>query len=181
MPLVGLRGVFFVFLLLSLSTNPADASLPTNEKEPKLMPQPQSDLNGWKEKSAILIHQLPGLLTKSEKGRFALKLLNPGENNLMKNQIKDEIYRMIKAERLGRLCNFFKQMRLKVVKRIARAKFKVMKHQVTKHRMRGLLPRMFSSVNVPRYKQGRNRVVQMKIRSLARHCSNQTTSMDQEV
>ena len=144
------------------------------------MPQPQSDLYGWKEKSATIIHQLPGLLTKNKKGRFTLKYFNHVKTNLMKNRIKGEIYRMIKAERLARLCKFVKQMRLKVVKITARAKFKQMKHQMTKHRMRGLLPRMFSSVNVPRYKQGhgRGKIVQGKIRSLARHCFNQKPPMD---
>ena len=180
MPLVGLRGFFYLFLFLSLSANPTGAtvSLQTNEKEPKLMPEPQSDLIGWKEKSATIIHQLPGLLTKNKKGRFTLKYFNHVKTNLMKNRIKGEIYRMIKTERLARLCKFVKQMRLKVVKITARAKFKQMKHQMTKHRMRGLLPRMFSSVNVPRYKQGRGKIVQGKIRSLARHCFNQTPPMN---
>ena len=83
MPLVGLRVVIILFRLLSLSTNsvvvatsdlqtsPAVAatqSLKTQDRS--LLTKPQNDLNNWREGSAIIIHHLPGLLTKHVGGTF---------------------------------------------------------------------------------------------------------------
>ena len=70
MPLSGLRGVIFTFLLLSFSKryspNCANAtpSLPTNEKKHGVLPQRQNYLKDWQKKLAVIIHRLPGLLTK---------------------------------------------------------------------------------------------------------------------
>ena len=170
MPRVGLREVIYVPLLLALSTNPAVATkdLQTDEKETKLLPQPQTNLNEWKEKSATIIHRFPGLLTKSVGGKFALRFLNLTET---KTEMKEKRYETNRTETLGRLCKMFNHLRLKVVKRISRAKSKpAMKHKMMKYRMRGLLPKMFSRVHVPRSKEGRNE----KVKSLARHCFHQT-------
>ena len=173
MPRVGLREVIYVPLLLALSTNPAVATkdLQTDEKETKLLPQPQTNLNEWKEKSATIIHRFPGLLTKSVGGKFALRFLNLTETKTERNKMKEKVYGMIRTDTLGRLCKMLNHMRLKVVKRITRATLKpAMKHKMMKYRMRGLLPKMFSRVHVPRSKEGRNK----KVKSLARHCFHQT-------
>ena len=172
MPRVGLREVIYVPLLLALSTNPAVATkdLQTDEKETKLLPQPQKNLNDWKEKSATIIHRIPGLLTKSVRGKFALRYLNLTETKTERNEMKEKVNGMIRTDTLGRLCKMLNHMRLKVVKRITRATLKPMKHEMMKYRMRGLLPKMFWKVHVPRYKEGRNK----KVKSLVRHCLNQT-------
>ena len=172
MPRVGLREVIYVPLLLALSTNPAVATkdLQTDEKETKLLPQPQKNLNDWKEKSATIIHRIPGLLTKSVRGKFALRYLNLTETKTERNEMKEKVNGMIRTDTLGRLCKMLNHMRLKVVKRITRATLKPMKHEMMKYRMRGLLPKMFSRVHVPRSKEGRNE----KVKSLVRHCLNQT-------
>ena len=99
---VGLREVIYVIvpLLLGLSTNlvVATKGLQTDEKEPKLLPQPRKDLNDWKEKSATIIHRLPGLLTKSVGGKFALRFLNLTET---KTEMKVKRYETNRTETLG--------------------------------------------------------------------------------
>ena len=171
MPLMGLRGVIFVSLLLTFSTSPAVVAaegLQTSEKGPELLPKAQNYLKSWKEKSATSLRHLPGgVLTKNEKGKFTVKFLNLTETKTMKNKIKE----MIRSTKLGSLCKFFNHLRLKVSNRIARRKLRRMKHQMKKHRMRGLLPKMFSRENVAStYKEGGN----MKITALAKRCFNQT-------
>ena len=171
MPLMGLRGVILVSLLLMFSTSPAIVAaegLQTSEKGPELLPNAQNYLKSWKEKSATSLRHLPGgVLTKNEKGKFTVKFLNLTETKTMKNKIKE----MIRSTKLGSLCKFFNHLRLKVSNRIARRKLRRMKHQMKKHRMRGLLPKMFSRENVAStYKEGRN----MKITALAKRCFNQT-------
>ena len=169
MPLMGLRGDIFVSLLFTFSTSPAIVAaegLQTSEKGPKLLPK--NYLKSWKEKSATSLRHLPGgVLTKNEKGKFTVKFLNLTETKTMKNKIKE----MTRSTKLGSLCKFFNHLRLKVSNRIARRKLRRMKHQMEKHRMRGLLPKMFSKENVAStYKEGRN----MKITALAKRCFNQT-------
>ena len=175
MPRVGLREVIFVSLLLALSTDLAVANkgLQTNETEPKDLPQTaEKDLNDWKEKSATIIHRLPGLLTKSVGGNFTLRFLKLTETKTEKNEMKKEDFNgMIRRETLGRLCKFLNQLRLKEVKRITRAKLKRMKQEMTKQRMRGLLPKIFSRVHLPRYKEGQNKIDDKKVKSF---CFNQT-------
>ena len=174
MPRVGLREVIFVSLLVSLSAFLAVANkgLQTNDTEPEDLPQPEKDLNDWKEKSASIIHRLPGLLTKSVGGNFTLRFLKLTETKTEKNEMKKEDFNgMIRRETLGRLCKFLNHLRLKVAKRIARAKLKRMKQEMTKQRMRGLLPKIFPRVHLPRYKEGQNKIDDKKVKSF---CFNQT-------
>ena len=199
MPRFGLRGVIFVPLLLLLSTNPpfvAAEGLQTNETKPELLPQADEELESWKEKSATIIHHLPGaLLTTSRRGKFTMKFLNHLETKTMKNEIKEtirttkfgkylnlpkikamknKIQEMVRTKKLGRLCKLLNHLMLRVSNRIARANLKRMKHKMVKQRMRGLLLRMFLRVNVPSiYKEGLNR----RIKALNRRCFNQTRKL----
>ena len=179
MPLVGLRVVIILFRLLSLlSTNSvvvasldlqtSPAVVATQSLDRSFLPKPQNDLNNWREGSAIIIHHLPGLLTKHVGGTFTLKFLDPKGTKIVKKPSKE--YGKdgkISTKQLSRLC--------KLAKRIARAEFNQMKSQMRKERVRGFLTRMFSSVNIPKwYKQGRNKIALKKIRSLDRHCLSWT-------
>ena len=142
MPLSGLRGVIFTFLLLSFSKryspNCANAtpSLPTNEKKHGVLPQRQNYLKDWQKKLAVIIHRLPGLLTKPVDQ--PVKLLNH-RGAKKKNGMK-------RKEILGRLYPFVKF--LTGIQKMASLECKHKKKQ-QKHRIRGLLPRMFSSMNIP--------------------------------
>ena len=135
MPLSGLRGVIFTFLLISFSKryspNCANA---TNEK--KVLPHRQNDLKDWQKKLAVIIHRLPGLLTKPVDQ--PVKLLNH-RGAKKKNGMK-------RKEILGRLYPFVKF--LTGIQKMASLECKHKKKQ-QKHRIRGLLPRMFSSMNIP--------------------------------
>ena len=88
MSLEGLPRFIVYFLLFSFSSNPAveTRSLQTNKKEPSSLPRPQSDLNDWKEKSAVIIYHLPGLLTKNVGGTFTVKLSKPTESKTMRDE-----------------------------------------------------------------------------------------------
>ena len=99
------------------------------------MPKVQNNLNNWKDKSAIIIHRLPGLLTKNVGGTFTIKFLDPTKAKSVKNAKKEN--GMIITEELDLLC--------KLSKRIARAKLKQMKSQMKKQGMQGILT---SSKNV---------------------------------
>ena len=92
--------------------------------------------------------------------------------NLTEAKTERKERKEIRTDPLARLCRFLNHLRLKVVKRIAGSKG--MKHKMTKYRMRGLLPKMFSSVHLPRYKKGQNKIDNKKVKALARHCFNQT-------
>ena len=181
MPLVGLRVVIILFRLLSLSTNSAVVATSDLQTSPAVaatqsmktqdrsfLPKPQNDLNNWREGSAIIIHHLPGLLTKHVGGTFTLKFLDPKGTKIVKNANTEYgKYRKTSTKQLNRLC--------KLAKTIARAELKQMKSQMRKDRVKGFLTRMFSSVNIPKwYKQGRNKIALKKIRSLARPCLNRT-------
>ena len=181
MPLVGLRVVIIIFRLLSLSTNsvvvatsdlqtsPAVAATQSMKTQDRsLLTKPQNDLNNWRERSAIIIHHLPGLLTKHVGGPFTLEFLDPKGTKIVKKPKKENGKDgKISTKQLSRLC--------KLAKRIARAEFNQMKSQMRKERVRGFLTRMFSSVNIPKwYKQGRNKIALKKIRSLDRHCLSWT-------
>ena len=177
---VGLRVLKLIYVLVALSTNPAVATkgLQTNETEPEDLQKTGKDLNDWKEKSATIIHRLPGLLTKSVGGNFTLRFLKLTETKTEKNEMKKEDFNgMIRRETLGRLCKFLNQLRLKVVKRITRAKLKRMKQEMTKQRMRGLLPKIFSRVHLPRYKEGQNKIDDKKVKSF---CFNLTELMKEK-
>ena len=169
MPRVGLREVICVSLLLALSTNPVVEGLQTNETEP------QQDLNDWKDKSATIIYHLPGLLTKTVRGKFTMRFLNLTETESERNEMKEKLNEMIRTATLGRLCKLLNHLALKLVRKIVKAKLKWMKHKMMKYRMTGLLPKMFSRVHVPRYKKRRNKIA----KSLARHCVNQLSSAQQ--
>ena len=88
MSLVGLPRFIVHFLLFSFSSNPGveTKSFQTNKKEPSSLPRPQSDLNDWKEKSAVIIYHLPGLLTKNVGGTFTVKLSKPTESKTMRDE-----------------------------------------------------------------------------------------------
>ena len=177
MPLVGLRVIIILFRLLSLSTNStvvatldlqpspvvvSTRSLKTQERS--FLTKRQNDLNNWRQRSAIIIHHLPGLLTKNAGGNFTVKFLDPKSATMKSTRMENG---NISGKRGNRIC--------RLAKRFARALLKHKRHQMRKHRVRGFLTRMFSSVNFPswtwfNYKQGENK----KIRSLVRHCLNQT-------
>ena len=70
-----------------------------------------------------------------------------------------------------------KHCRMNVIERIVRAKFNHLKHQMTKHRMRGLFPVMFPGVNIPRFKQEQNKIVPKNVKSLVRHSFCQSKPM----
>ena len=108
MPRVGLREVIFVSLLLALSTDLAVANkgLQTNETEPEDLPQAEKDLNHWKEKSAAIIHRLPGLLTKNMGGNLTLRFLNLTETKTERDKMKETSNGMIIRESLGRFVKF---------------------------------------------------------------------------
>ena len=132
------------------------------------MPKVQNNLNNWKDKSAIIIHRLPGLLTKNVGGTFTIKFLDPTKAKTVKNAKKEK--GKIITEELDLLC--------KLSKRIARAKLKQMKSQMKKQRVRGFLTRMFSSVNFNKFwTHGQNQIALKKIKSLTGHCLNQTKPM----
>ena len=161
MALLGLRGVIFTFLLLSFSkrfsTNCANAtqSLPTNREKTGVLQQRQNDLNNWQNKSAVIIHRLPGLLTKHAGQPFTVKLLN--------HRGAKKKYGMKIKEVRGRFYPFVKF--LSGIRKMASLECKYMKEKQGQ-RMRGLLPRMFSSMNIPTCKQGQNKIVFWKINSL---------------
>ena len=173
MPRVGLREVICVSLSLALSTNPVVEGLQTNETEP------QKDLNDWKDKSATIIYHLPGLLTKGVRGKFTMRFLNltETETESERNEMKEKLDEMIRTATLGRLCKLLNHLRLKLVKGIAKAELEQMKHEMAKYRMGGILPKMFSRVHAPRYKEGRNKIE----KSLARHCFNQLRSAQKTI
>ena len=184
MPLVRLRWVICVSLLLLHSTNPATVatsdlqtnpagvatqSLQAHEKETSLLPKAQNNVNNWKNKSAIIIHHLPGLLTRNVGGTFTVKFLDPTKAKTVKKANK-KYGRIITDD----LC--------KLSKRIVRAKLKQMKSQMRKQRVRGFLTRMFSSLNfLTPWTHRRNQIALKKIRSLARKCLNQTKHMDLKI
>ena len=179
---MGLRGDIFVSLLLLLSTKCvvvatsdlqtnslgfATQSLQTHEKETT----PQNDLTNWKDKSAIIIHHLPGqtILTKNVGRGFTVKFLDPTEAKIVKKAKKE--YGKIVMEELDILC--------KLSKRIVTAKLKQIKHQTMKHRVRGFFARFFSSLNFLKFWTHRqNQIALKKIRLLARNCLEQTKPMD---
>ena len=160
MALLGLRGVIFTFLLLSFSKryspNCANAtqSLPTNEKKTGVLQQRQNDLNDWQKKSAVIIQRLPGLLTKHVGQPFTVKLLN--------RRGAKKKYGMKRKEVCGRFYPFVKF--LTGIQNMASLECKYMKEKQGQ-RMRGLLPRMFSSMNIPTCKQGQSKIVFWKINS----------------
>ena len=80
-------------------------------------------------------------------------------------------------KRTEKPCRFFNHLRMNVIERIVRAKFNNLKHQMTKHQMRGLFPVMFPGVNIPRFKQKQNKIVPKNIKSLVRHCFCQSKPM----
>ena len=173
MPRVGLREVICVSLLLALSTNPVVEGLQTNETEP------EQDLNDWKDKSATIIYHLPGLLTKTLRGKFTMRFLNLTETvtESERNEMKEKLDEMIRTATLGRLCKLLNHLRLKLVKGIAKAELEQMKHEMTKYRMGGILPKMFSRVHAPSFKEGQNKIE----KSLARHCFNQLRSAQKTI
>ena len=145
MALLGLRGVTFTFLLLSFSkrfsTNCANAtqSLPTNREKTGVLQQRQNDLNNWQNKLAVIIHRLPGLLTKHVGQPFIVKLLN--------RRGAKKKYGMKRKEVLVKF--------LTGIRNMARLECRYMKEKQGQ-RMRGLLPRMFSSMNIPTCRQRQN-------------------------
>ena len=151
MPPLGLRGVIFTFLLLTFSKrycpNCANAtpSLPTNREKTGVLQQRQNDLNNWQNKSAVIIHRLPGLLTKHVGQPFIVKLLN--------RRGAKKKYGMKRKEVLGRFYPFVKF--LTGIRNMARLECRYMKEKQGQ-RMRGLLPRMFSSMNIPTCRQRQN-------------------------
>ena len=145
MPPLGLRGVIFTFLLLTFSKiycpNCANAtpSLPTNREKTEVLSQRQNDLNDWQKKLAVIIHRLPGLLTKHVGQPFIVKLLN--------RRGAKKKYGMKRKEVLVKF--------LTGIRNMARLECRYMKEKQGQ-RMRGLLPRMFSSMNIPTCKQRQN-------------------------
>ena len=91
--------------------------------------------------------------------------------NLTEAKTERKKRKEIRREPLARLCRLLNHLRSKVVKRIGRSKG--MKYKMRKYWMRGLLPKMFSSVHLPRYKEGKNKIDNKKVKALARHCFNQ--------
>ena len=113
----------------SMQANPSNVatqSMQTQEKETKVLPKVQNNLNNWKDKSAIIIRCFPGLLTRNFGGTFSIEFLDPKEAKIVKNMNKE--YRKITAEKI-----------CKSSKRIARAKLKQMKSQMKKQGMQGIL------------------------------------------
>ena len=149
----------------SMQANPSNVatqSMQTQEKETKVLPKVQNNLNNWKDKSAIIIRCFPGLLTRNFGETFSIEFLDPKEAKIVKNMNKE--YRKITAEKI-----------CKSSKRIARAKLKQMKSQMKKQRVREFLTRMFSSVNFNKFWTHRqNQIALKKIKSLTGHCLNQT-------
>ena len=151
MPPLGLRGVIFTFLLLTFSKiycpNCANAtpSLPTNREKTGVLQQRQNDLNNWQNKLAVIIHRLPGLLTKHAGQPFTVQLLN-------QRGAKKKYGMKIKVVR-GRFDPFVKF--LTGIRKMASLECKYMKEKQGQ-RMRGLLPRMFSSMNIPTCRQRQN-------------------------
>ena len=88
MSLVGIPRLILYLLFISFSSNLAieTKSLQTNKKEPSSLPRPQSDLNDWKEKSAVIIYHLPGLLINNVGGKFTVKVSKPTESKTMRDK-----------------------------------------------------------------------------------------------
>ena len=88
MSLVGIPRFTLYLLLFLFSSNlmVETKSLHTNKKEPSSLAQPQSDLNHWKEKSAVIIYHLPGLLIKNVGGKFTVRVSKPTESKTMRNK-----------------------------------------------------------------------------------------------
>ena len=103
--------------------------------------------------------------------------LTETETESERSEMKEKLDEMIRTATLGRLCKLLNNLRLKLVKGIAKVELEQMKHEMTKYRMGGILPKMFSRMHVPSYKEAQNKIE----KSLARHCFNQLRSAQKTI